>query len=422
MDSPRREYRILNDVDAPKHVSPPSLFPHFGQLPLELRLKIWTFCFPSNRFISIMITRPRSQLMQQNREGKKRQLFASKNHLGNLISGDPYHLLVAKFRPWASILSSVNREARQAFVAFYRVSVPLTPDEPGRLCLNPDTDILQIQLSQMYARTDALVSFLHDMVASDPKGTGIAHLAMGLNMNDLGHLGELDPATLHPSAAQALKKLLSQSIRAFYACINPGSGARTMFGIFSWPGGSFHQNRSAPVMPHFQSIQSTDFEVLGHDPRPVQKDLSHLAVGVDPRREVYLWRSLLAKYGVPPSSIPFWYLYSVWSDHDTTGGMKGREAFVEYLRTQDASWSKWMTDLKKPLRGERLSEEDHARLSRDLLDAAGFWLFGPDTFGIVPDVGSVSLDMAEGSRHWKPKMVVDLSQHTPELGLLKLDA
>ncbi|KAK8070741.1 hypothetical protein PG997_010944 [Apiospora hydei] len=135
MDSPQREHRILNDVNATKYVSSCTSFPHFSQLPIELRLKIWKFCFPSNRFISILIARPTSRSKRQDNEEKKQehQLFTSRNHLGNLISGDPYHLTVSGFRPWAASLPSVCREARQAFLAFYRVSMPLTPEEPGLL-------------------------------------------------------------------------------------------------------------------------------------------------------------------------------------------------------------------------------------------------------------------------------------------------
>ncbi|KAK8023901.1 hypothetical protein PG993_011967 [Apiospora rasikravindrae] len=422
MDSSQRKYRILNDVNANKYTSSCSSFPQFSQLPLELRLKIWTFCFPTNRFISILITRPVSRLRQQNREAKQpqQQLFTAQNHLGNLISGDPYHLTVSQFRPWASSLLSVSREARQAFVAFYRVSVHLTPDEPSLLRLNPDTDILEIQLAQAYARVDALVAFFHDLVASDPRGVGIAHLAMGRNMNDIVHLCDQDPSTLHPSAAQSLKRLLSRSIRTFYACIAPGTDARNMLGLLSWPCGPIHQNRSTPLMPHFQNNQAIDFDLLARDPRPIQTDLTHVAVGVDPRRNVFLWRSLLAKYDVPPSSIPIRYLYAVWPFHkETNMGKKGRLAFIEFLRATDARWAKWMADLRKPLRGERLSEEEHARLGRDLPEVAGFWVFGPGTFGVAPDVGSVALD---SSAQWKAKMVVDLTQHVPELGVFQLDA
>lgn len=206
-----------------------------------------------------------------------------------------------------------------------------------------------------------------------------------------------------------------------------------MIGQLSWPRGSIHQNCSAPLMPHFPSSQTTDFDWLAQDPMPVQTDLAHLAVCVDPRRNLYLWRSLLARYNVPPSSIPIRHLYAVWPfyphpmniaisgrDYQTTAGTERRGAFIEFLREEDASWAKWMAKIKKPLRGERLSEEEHARLSRDLLDVAGFWLFEPDTFGAVPDVGSV--DMDDRRARLQPKMVVGLTQHTPKLGIFKLNA
>ncbi|KAK6841121.1 hypothetical protein PG987_001981 [Apiospora arundinis] len=438
---PPEAYRILNDVDsnATKHASSsPSSFPHFRKLPLELRLRIWTLCFPSNRLISIFVTRPTptpvspsTQQQQQNIEEEKKQqpaLFTTRNHLGNLVSGDPYHLNVAKFGTWApAILSSVNREARQAFLAFYRVAIAIWPDKPDRLRLNPDTDILEVQLLQHPARVDALVSFFHDAVASDPRGVGIAHLAMGRNMNDLPHLADLEPSTLHPSAARALQRLFSQSLRTFYACVDPGSEARTMLGQLSWPRASVHQNRAAPLLPHFYHRQATDFEWVGRDPRPVGSDLAHLAVGTDPRRDVYFWRALLAKHGVPPSTVPVRYLYAVWEHvrfmspgkERTTPGMKGeRGAFIHYLREQDASWAKWMADLKMPLWGQKLNEEEHARLGRDLPDAAGFWLFDSDTFGVIPDKVSVTVG---GWEQWGYKMVVDLTQHEPELGLFRLD-
>lgn len=223
MDLPQGDYRILNDVDTMKYALSCSSFQHFGQLPLELRLKVWACCFPSNRFIGIFINRPLLQLRQQNREIPKQPFYTSKNHLGNVVSGDPYNLTVSSFRPWAPILSSVNREARQALLAFYRVAMPLFPDGSGRLRLDPETDILELQLAQGLALTYALVAFFHDMMASDPKGVGIAHLAMVRNMNDISHLCDEDPTSLHPSAQQALRRLFHKAYGRFTPASTPGA-------------------------------------------------------------------------------------------------------------------------------------------------------------------------------------------------------
>lgn len=276
-------------------------FPRFSQLIPELRLYIWKLCFPPRRVISLRISQAgipirtpegiTGRIRGDNGEAFGPPLhYTARNYLGNTVSSFPYRVHVPYFDQWSHALKRVIRESREAFFSFYRIVFP-TYHENGEpeatLRVNTDTDILEVQMVPL-TRASALTAFFHDVLANDPAGRGIAHLALGRNIHDLNLLAELtslptseeissgsEPSQsrplnlpLHPVAAASMRKWLQTSLRTFYCVISPGMGARSMLGLFSWPsnGYKFHNNRSVPIAAHAGPAQATEYSSVGPDP------------------------------------------------------------------------------------------------------------------------------------------------------------
>lgn len=433
-------------------------FLHFSRLLPELRLYIWKLCLPPRRMISIRISQPKTPRCTpgasvrghgEDDDGASapHSYYTALNSLGNIVSSYPYRVHVPRFEQWSRALEYVNRESRQAFLSFYRIPIPIYQEGKGQealLRLNPDTDILEVQLEQI-TRAPALVAFFHDAVANDPVGRGIAHLALGRNINDINQLAELTslaksegsssgigrnqdtPSSpnnppLHPVAAASMKQWLQTGLRTFYSVISPSIGARNVLGIFSCPsdGDKYHQNRSIPISAQARNAQATEYSSVGPDPRPIEEvDLAHVAVGTDPRRHVYSWHRVLANLGVddPPRSksvMQIRYLLAIWPDKWNVAP-DSREGFVRFLEEADGRFAKHMVDFKKPPWGDRIDEETWRRQHRTLNDVAGLWIFEADTFGEVP-----SLEESVDITAWRPKLVKDLTATRPELFVFHL--
>lgn len=177
-------------------------FPQFSRLLPELRIYIWKLCPPPRRMVSIRISEPiiprgtvRGHGGDDDDDGASAtpSYYTARNSLGNIVGSYPYRVHVPRFEQWSRALELVNRESRQAFLFFYRTPIPIyhaDGDQQALLRLNPDTDILEVQLEQI-TRGPALEAFFHDAMANGPVGRGIAHLALGRNINDIPILAEL---------------------------------------------------------------------------------------------------------------------------------------------------------------------------------------------------------------------------------------
>lgn len=429
-------------------------FPQFSRLLPELRIYIWKLCLQPKRMISIRISQPRiargtPRGTVQGHGGDDDggasappSYYTARNSLGNIVSSYTYRVHAPRFEQWSRALELVNRESRQTFLSFYRIAIPIyhaDGDQEALLRLNPDTDILEVQLEQI-TRAPALAAFFHDAIADDPVGRGIAHLALGRNINDIPQLAELTSLAksegsssgvrrnqdrpfsphdlpLHPVAAASIRQWLQKGLRTFYSVISPSVEARNMLGTHSWPsdGGKYHQNRSVPIAAQARYAQATEYSSVGPDPRRIEEvDLAHVAVGLDPRRNVYAWQRVLANLGVddPAGSkgvMQIRYLLAIWPDKWSAAPVS-REGFVRFLEEADARFAKHMMDFKQPPWGSRIDEEAWRRKQRTLSDVAGLWAFGADTFGEVP-----SLEERTDDATWRPKLVEDLSATKPEL-------
>ncbi|KAM7205871.1 hypothetical protein V8F33_000701 [Rhypophila sp. PSN 637] len=444
MDIPTRVYRTFNDeiFGRPEVLTRPgdSQFERFGNLPTELRLLVWKKCLPEStgRLVSLLVAHSGQAPVQDE------ELFTVKNGLENVVSGYPYLLIGSQDHGQScNALSQVNKEAREVLLAKYRLPIEICTvhgDRPYRfstLRVDPDNDM--VELTRIPSTTfskglkgvkaSVLLYVLHDMLANDPRGQGIAQLAMGADCNDVAHLAALQKEGIHPVVLESISKYFSTHLKTFYSVIAPSSEARIMLGPFSFLRGPYHNNRSVPIT-HNHGVQRTvEFTLLAQDPRPIETDLPHVAVGTDPRMNVYLFYHVLAKFGIPDPAPPMQIRYMMgiqlraWANYERHNHIVlTRAKFVDDLRTLDQNLIKGMEQFAPkhmPSYGQVFaSEEEYERSLRGLADVSGLWVFGSDTFG---DIGyDLTKEVPDSDVHWrrtgtgyspyKPKMVVDLSK------------
>ncbi|KAK0105143.1 hypothetical protein ONS95_004458 [Cadophora gregata] len=421
----RKEYYIFNDSFYTE-VPGQSQFTSFRRLPVDLRLRIWEECLTSSRLINL-------ELYQDHDPDTAEALYSTHNSLGKTVSSYSYRVVFQDDDFWTSksrhALLWVDREANQIFHAHYRVHFPLglnKNDKIQNLLYNPEYDTLHIKL-RAGTPAAALVAFMHDTVAYDPNGVGIAHLAMSL---------PTEMAFSSPSRDQApetsVVQLLVRSLQTVHLVISLNGDSRNMLGQMSFPQAQIHQNRSLPLSGPLLQMASRGFSVLDQDPRPIKSDLSHVAVGTDPRRCLYLWTKFVfsclgPQYEQLLSGLDVRYLLSISpapgrSDYPPVSGRKG---FVDFVRVLDYRWATWMMKFNLPPWGKRLSEEENMLLDKGTRDrgplqpVAGFWLFSIETFGDIEEFRNnvVREEECVGSDQWRYKMVQDLSLFKPKLGV-----
>lgn len=401
-------YTIFNDSFSSQTTRENHIFSPFPRLPVEIRHLIWTESIQSTRFIRIYLDNPRLR--------SSSGLYVTKNELGNIVSGCPYRMRAANSNEWSpNTLLKVSREASGIFHSVFRVRIPL-PVKGGdggikTLYINPENDILWVVSDQNNGDGISLIAFLHDLVAYDPRGVGVVHLAIGgTTLNDQSRLAELHPADLCLPARQSITKLLSTSLQSLYAVISPHIEARTMLGVMSWPRGQFHHNRSLPIIP-----QTKSYTFLKHDPRPIVADLAHVAVGIDPRRTVWHWNRFMANFGVE-RHLNISYILGIVQRFKQIE-LDGREGFVAFLQESDERWAEFTDMVGQQIWGERMSREEYEAQRTSLPQAAGFWVFPRDALGDIPDVRETRC-MENGP--WEPKMVKDLTKFHPGICVFSL--
>jgi len=200
---------------------------------------------------------------------------------------------------WSLTLQAVSHEARQVYLEFHRMSLPVeSQGASGRLLINPDNDIIQVEIPMGgYAREKAklLLSFLHDARANDPRERGIANLALGSSVwgrcVDIQTLSNLDwnahvegndqekkdrhnsnippgiGAVPHPAAAEGLKSYFLHDLRTFYVYFYVSlEMARHEY----LPGEERSSSRlSATVAPEGRSTQTTSLPLPHHRSVPM---------------------------------------------------------------------------------------------------------------------------------------------------------
>lgn len=400
MATEREPYAIFNDAFADKpRAGDADTFPFFSRLPVELRRQVWAHCMSQRRFIRIQLDNERREQFPP--------LYTTENELGNIISGCPYRVKAFTTREWSpTTLIRVNHEARDVFRSVYRVRLPLPVKGGDRtvksLYINPENDIIWAGWRNHTPAEPVFTSLLHDLVAYDPKGVGVVHLAVGgPDMNDTGLLERVDPDRLPAPARESITKIVSSSLQTLYALIVPYSGRNTI-GVMSYPFAQFHRNRSIPILPNTQSCT-----FLERDPRPIEADLTHVAVETDPRRFIFHWNRFKARFGVTRRIET---RYILGSAGVLPRMVDDRDGFTEMLDKEDEHWESYLSMVNKPVWGDRMSEQEYIAQRTTLPQAVGFWIFPEEALGEVP----------EDQIHWEPKMMKDLSKFHPGICVFNL--
>lgn len=401
-------YRIFNDsLRTEPATAYLSTFSPFLRLPPEIRTRIWKECIPTHRFIRVCLENPLTESLLD--------LYISKNELGNIVSGCPYRVNAADSKEWSpDVLIRVSREASAAFRSVYRVRIPLpvkgSDGSAKSLYICPERDILWVTCDQNTRIMPMFVAFLHDVVAYDPKGIGVAHLALGgTNSGEAQELAGIDPRDLASPARDSLARLLSSSLQTFYPVIEPTMEGRCMLSVMSWPTGQFHHNRSVPIFPRTQY-----YTRLECDPRAIRADLGHVAVGMDPRRTVYLWNRFKANFG-ETRHIDVRYILTLLEHQHP--GVGSRAEFVNLLQRLDDWMAEWAPRLGQRVWGERMTEGEYEGQRTSLPQVAGIWSFPPEALGEVPGLSETKYMRTV---EWEPKIVKDLSGFVPELWFFNL--
>jgi hypothetical protein len=381
-------------------------FPPFPQLSPELRLNIWRNSISRSRFVHVCVT-SQADFGLIREDEVQHETYSSLNSLGNIISRYPYNFQITDGPDWPCSLLRVNREANNVFHSILRVQVPL---QSGTLYLNPENDILHLEPSYTTSGLD-IASFIHDVIAYDPKGIGMTRFSVGQKLNDMNIIVGLKPSLIPQPAVASITGWLTHGLRSLYSIVSPGVEGRNMLGVLSWPDAKIHQNCSMPVA----TCGTSAFSVLERDPRPIESDISHVAVGVDPRRTPYLWQKLEANFDVKREApLVINYALSLWP-RPSDPLVNDRASLVSFLDHADSRWSDWMKQLNKPPQGERLNDETFKTLQEGLKQVAGIWIFPADTFGPIPE-----LDAEIGLDEWDIKLVKDLSTFHPALMVIDL--
>ena len=376
---------LLNDIPKtnPGRSSSSPSFHRFPQLPAELRIRIWKHCLPASRILSILVggnsTLVATIFPEQYEESEKAEPrfydAAHRNKLGNVVSGRMYALHVAYFPQWSRNLRLVSREAEEAYCSVYRLVLPLhsaprykydssrfsendiariktrlhrmshldkrmSALRAGCIRLCPETDIVELHSGMPTQPVSGhwyweyrergtsvevgkdLLAVLHDSWAHDPKGVGIARLALGRDQTSHDSNRERNEAMLLGSAVRRVLEeypdTAGPGIRAYfsgfcnnaaktklmYACAvvpikearqpyyHPKVNTNTANGARSWniddmvhaypliattlkrPVPPVWFRRGIPVMPHAMWTQTVEIgaEMDDGDPRPIENE------------------------------------------------------------------------------------------------------------------------------------------------------
>ena len=493
MEEPKNSewtYSLFNDRFVNPFNTGSRTFPQFALLPAEIRLEIWAASLPPMRMVGIelMYGWPGCGGSDDGPWGLCDPFDDSvRNHLGNIVTGFPYEIFLK--HPHATLwnkgynaLERVNSEARSVYLQRYRMALPLrSPLVPGKegkgiLRLDPETDLIKMSLKRDYLPDmietpykDMLCAFLHDTYVSDPKGTGLVHLAVDgeVWVDGLAHAWRewfpihpgWDSRVLErrgrPAAAERLRDYLvrfgdESSPHTFYVshCIDEGE-----LGIYRHgrnEDGEVQLRRSVPIIPRGEqtldgwAISSVTAH-FGKDPRPITTGDTHSCLEVhvdveqDPRLHIRHWRDLIVRLGVKDSQrvlSKVRHIVTVWPKGRRADSIHTRRGLVEnILHPADRQWLEHLVHGTRTLfitvtRSRKQQTRDGQAARRDgqafekllkrsphhengVQEVAGAWIFGAQVFGDIDDEsyeleGQGGMPMVDLERHHPGLLVFDL--------------
>lgn len=403
-------------------------FPLFSWLPKELRLKIWEEVTPRERVVHVYIRVYRDE---NNEVIEAPVRYLEKNHLGNPVSGSLYWLLVHDHRLDHPLLT-VNTEARQVVMNFYRIQIPgacTSPrgphpnrhqnNEQGKtFFFNPEHDVLQVRAEAPVNRT--LLDFLWDLKAYDPKGVGLLKMATDISAfyeNDLRFLKRSDLLLIRQR--QAVIDTLSQLQEVWFINTEPARNAY-MNGYKSVTG----------PLPTFPSgCKPVGFKSIGLDSREgTENALRSVYVGlIDPRELVWRWERLLDRWEIhhEPGQVKYRVIMAQRDLCKTCGQTGGRlahkmrqlslgpsEQGKKHRKSQCCAFhccgcQAGGSSLRDHLEPEGPNECNIAPV--------GFWSFPIEALGEIGQ-GKVLRDM-----DFKPNRMLDMRTYWPELLVTNAD-
>ncbi|CEJ87783.1 hypothetical protein VHEMI04513 [[Torrubiella] hemipterigena] len=408
-----QKHMILNDLFKPQalsHLSRPRTFVKFSLLPPEIRLQIWNACMlqPSaSRLISLILCSDRST---------KTRHYRKKNGLGNIISSHSYYVRQDSVRSeWLDAIDQVNHESRNAYRQRYRVRFPISIKSAdgdkfhiAYIGLNPETDILYLT-SRPGSHGLSFIHCIHDIIAYDPRGIGVAHLAMG-GCDHLSYLSRLHPSHLPLHAQEQINQWLSGSLQSFYTVIQMGITSRDIdmmlfpFRQSEHANDLWHCNRSLPIIAN-----TTHYTRTTRDMRSIDKDLAYIAAPADPRESTQMWNQFRANFGKDKEELQLRYLMGLSEPSQT---VTTRQDLCYFLEKSNERWEKIRANLKATGRHQALLDDDYWS-QRTIPQVAGLWNLPADAFGTVPPLDA-------GFTDWNYKYVFDISHIRPELWVFHL--
>ena len=356
-----------------------AVFQRFSLLRAELRLRIWTMALQRQRLIRVGIV----------------ARFPSPS-----AAAEGYSVYVDD-RKLYSKLMRVNRESRQAVLAFYRIPLPCTfsPVPPSRakiakppthtLYLNPDFDCLEIIAPDPHKEN--LVRFLHDLkTVHDPLHEGLRNLAVAMGTLSMWDTRRDVPLEINDDDRAAFAATLAQ-LREVFFVLAPHEG-RQNFGQFR--GMNCRQkfyNRSVPILARVPTFERC------RDPRPIAEDLKRVYVGVvDPRFMVSLWHQMLQQLDVPkPSTTHYQYLVAFTPSLEP-GRVPDLTSVKTWLRKEESWW--------------REEGDPSQSLGEDVVaTAVGFWLFPLEALTTHAEDIGMETQFLDLTGHWPDLALMDVT-------------
>lgn len=394
----------------------PLLFP-------ELRACIWQLSLERHRWLEIQVdtlhipTTPgaSSTSSPDSQNNAKPSTYSSADQISNSTLDGIYETTV-QGRQIHSKLLRVSREARQAAQRFYRVHIPCqfklrncndgVATVRGILYLNPEHDFIRITASDQTGHT--LANFLHDLKAHDPRGIGLANLALDANdMQPFRFMERISFEHVKASFVSTLSNLKNLVWVAHSAC-----GRAILGPMQDFRDAGIRFNHSMPVkaaVPYF--------ELLTRDPRPVELDLQFvLTAWSDPRQMRVHWQQVLERWNITQAQPTRERVLFACEPLPHEQQIEDGETATSFLVDEEEAWKTTRRKLRSRVSRppwNRLpiqEEEGPDELAKAVRPAIGFWMFEAEALG----------PLDEDKEFWRMKNLFDMRGHWPELALAYL--
>ncbi|KAK7225266.1 hypothetical protein V2G26_013269 [Clonostachys chloroleuca] len=430
MATSRPRFKTLNSLHFP---GPPTTqnndsFHLFPKLPTEIKLQIWKTAFVSRRrLITIRLTDP-SAIEQVDPYGSYEETVGSTDLVDFNLWHDkpsPCNQGIWKAsidqKPLRNPLMQISRECRQLAKHQFRLPLRSNPsyDVPQpTLWLDPENDYIFIAQFDVSALT--FISFVSHMRLSDPRGAGILHIAFDSRCRD--SLRGLEALSREATLAKDTLKTFREAIlglKSVWFIHLLGTDSRIMAGALSGTRNrAMGLNRSIPIFAH-----AVEFDLFTADPRPIQASLKGQTVWNDPKKPVEAWLRIEKALGLDRHKVGGDPPVSVMGSISTIShilAMSGRKGLisdaycdVRCSQTMDLALRIEQESIDEMADGggylEEIREMEPVESKKNLLSAAGFWIFPEGTF-----------DTLFEPPRYAGKAYQDLTGHQPALGLFEL--